>query len=273
MATEPTTVNAPTPMLESPLPREVLAHLYGSMMKAQLLEKRLRKAAHTSEAILSGALQNAQAEDVIVSAQPHPVLEALLGADVSLLLRPKLETKKKTDMQAMDSKIVVAGPETAPAVAAGLGLALKRAQASGIAILILPGKNTKGAAWNQATTFAAEQRVPLVIIADWTESRTSRSHEGRDLSHWPFPTIAVDGRDVIGVYRVTKEAISSARKGHGPTLVDCVNFVAPGSRGKDGRDPLNSFRGYLKRHNAWSDEYNTLEANLSREIGEVKARR
>lgn len=88
-----------------------------------------------------------------------------------------------------------------------------------------------------------------------------------------MPTIAVDGRDVIAVYRVTKEAISAARKGHGPTLVDCVNFLAPGSRGKDTRDPVASFRGYLKRHNAWSNDYESIEENLRRELGSSPRRR
>jgi TPP-dependent pyruvate/acetoin dehydrogenase alpha subunit len=88
-----------------------------------------------------------------------------------------------------------------------------------------------------------------------------------------MPTIAVDGRDVIAVYRVIKEAISSARKGHGPTLVDCVNFVTPGTRGKDERDPVSSFRGYLKRHNAWSDDYLAIEESLRKELGVTGRRR
>jgi TPP-dependent pyruvate/acetoin dehydrogenase alpha subunit len=72
---------------------------------------------------------------------------------------------------------------------------------------------------------------------------------------------------VIAVYRVTKEAVSSARKGHGPTLIDCVNFLAPGTRGKDDRDPVTTFRGYLKRHNAWSDDFLATEESLRKEIG------
>ena len=266
--------NAPTPMLESPLPREVLGEMYQSMVRARHLEQRIHGAAHTSEAILAGALPNIEADDTIVAAESHPVLQVLCGADVASFVKPQVSISKKDGLAGIEeSRIVSAGLQSAIAVAAGLALAQKRISSSAITVAILPGKSTRGATWEEATNFASQRRAPLVIIADWTEGRTGRSHEGRDLSHWPMPTIAVDGRDVIAVYRVTKEAISSARKGHGPTLVDCVNFLAPGTRGKDGRDPVASFRGYLKRHNAWSDDYIALEESIRKEIGAPVRRR
>ncbi len=251
---------------EAPLPREILSHLYSSMLKARLLARRFRTAPHNSEAVLAGALQNMEAADVIVSALPHPVLDVMLGTEISTVVASQ---KKSSDGVApANLKVIAAGPDAVGGVAAGLALSLKRAQSSALVVAVVPGKLTRGAAWDQATTFAATHRLPIVFLADWTDSRTpSRKHDGRDLSHWPFPTIAVDGRDVIAVFRVTKEATSAARRGHGPTLVDCVNFLAPGGRGRDDRDPLTSFRGYLKRHNAWSDEwYKGLESQLKREL-------
>lgn len=274
MAIQPTLEKSPTPMLESPLPRQVLGEMYCSLLRAQLLEQRLRTAPHTSEAILAGTFPNIEPSDLIVTAQHHPVLEILSGADVSSFLKPQAHGRKQDGIAGIEEKQVVsAGVQSALAIAAGFSLALKRAQSSAVTVAILPGKATKGTLWEEATRFSAERRAPLVVIADWTEGRSGRSHEGRDLSHWPMPNIAVDGRDVIAVYRVTKEAISAARKGHGPTLVDCVNFLAPGSRGKDNRDPVASFRGYLKRHNAWSDEYFTLEETLRQELGSTARRR
>jgi TPP-dependent pyruvate/acetoin dehydrogenase alpha subunit len=79
---------------------------------------------------------------------------------------------------------------------------------------------------------------------------------------------------VIAVYRVTKEAISAARRGHGPTLVDCVNYLAPGRRGRDERDPLLTFRGYLERHNLWSDFwYSELHSKYKQEVAAARAAR
>jgi hypothetical protein len=251
-----TSIAVVDPPLEAPLPREVLSHLFASMLKARLLSRRWRNAARMSEAILAAALQNAEPADLLVSAGPHPILDVLSGTPIAIV------TGHNTD-----SRVIVAGGDAAAAIASGLALALKSAQSSSLVLAILPAKVTRGTAWDQATEFAAANRLPIVFVAEGTATRPLRKHDGRELSHWPFPTIAVDGRDVIAVYRVTKEAFSAARRGHGPTLVDCVNFVAPGNRGKDERDPVSSFRAYLKRHNAWSDEwYKELESRLTQEI-------
>jgi pyruvate dehydrogenase E1 component alpha subunit len=45
------------------------------------------------------------------------------------------------------------------------------------------------------------------------------------------PAIAVDGNDVLAVYRVASESIFKARHRRGPTLIECVTSVVPGSNG------------------------------------------
>ncbi|HWR17341.1 MAG TPA: thiamine pyrophosphate-dependent enzyme [Terriglobales bacterium] len=267
MSTAPTSAAPITVVLESPLPPEVLTHLYETMLKARLLAKRFRNAPHTAEAVLAGTLQNTETDDLLITSHSHPVLEVLKGADVDSVARPvsasKSANKLKIDLVPPPLRVAVAGPDSAPSVAAGSAFALKRSQSSAVAIAFLPGKATTTKAFEQAARFAGEQRLPVIFVADWSQSRASRSHEGTNLSHWPCPTIAVDARDVIAVYRVMKEATGVARRGHGPTLVDCVNFLAPGRRGRDDRDPIATFRGYLKRHHAWSDEWAAkLESDL-----------
>lgn len=249
--------------LEAPLPRDILSHLYTNMLKARMLAKRWRTAPQMSEALLAATLQNTEADDVLVSTGPHPILEVLTGTAIADAA-PKI-TGRQPD--AATSRVVLAGNGAVAGIAGGISLALKRASSSALVVSIVPSSVTRGSAWEQATEFAAAKRLPVVFVSDGTKSLPLRRHDSRELSNWPFPTIAVDGRDVIAVYRVTKEAMSAARRGHGPTLVDCVNFVAPGRRGKDDRDPLASFRAYLKRHNAWSDDLGEpLEDMLSREI-------
>ncbi len=237
--------------------------LFATMLKARLAAKRLRAAATTSEAILAGALANLSDNDVIISSTVHPVLEVLRGAEISALLN-----KKNLPTPISEQRIIVSDNGACAGIASGFALANRRANSSSVAVLFTPGKQTRNSAFDEACGFAASNQLPLVVITDWTQSRSSsRSHDGTALSHWPFPTIAVDGRDVIAVYRVTKEALTAARRGHGPTLVDCVNFLAPGRRGRDERDPLAAFRGYLQRHNAWSqDWYRNLEVELKGEF-------
>ncbi|RPJ42111.1 MAG: pyruvate dehydrogenase (acetyl-transferring) E1 component subunit alpha, partial [Deltaproteobacteria bacterium] len=39
-----------------------------------------------------------------------------------------------------------------------------------------------------------------------------------------FPGVVVDGNDLLAVYRATQEAIGRARKGEGPTLIECKTY-------------------------------------------------
>jgi len=251
-----------TPAPEVPLSRDVLTELYSIMLRARLLAKRLRTASQTNESILAGTLPNVAQQDLIMSATRHPVLEALRGTELSSIPRKNNHSPSSADY------LVIPPTEAFAGVANGLALASRRAHSDAAVVVFASGKKTRGSAFQEAADYAAANRLALVIVSDWTDSRTSsRNHDGASLSRWPFPTIAVDGRDVIAVYRVTKEAINAARRGHGPTLVDCVNFLAPGGRGRDDRDPLLAFRGYLQRHNAWSDTWDAeLQSNLKREL-------
>jgi len=272
MTTDPaiaTNYTSPTPIQEVRLTSEVLNQLYATMLKARLVGQRVRPARRTSEAILAGALLNAAEEDVLVSANADPVLEVLRGTEISSVLN-----KPSGKAPIAERRVVSAEPEIFAGVAAGLASASRIANSDSVIVAFAPGKVTKGSAFERASEFSAHNRLPLVMIADWTDSRRSaRNHDGVDLSNWPFPTIAVDGRDVIAVFRVVKEAVSAARRGHGPTLVDCVNFLAPGGRGRDERDILLSFRGYLQRHDKWSDLWHSeLLAKLQAEVGVSKSK-
>lgn len=271
MATQSTSVNPLPAGLESPLPREVLFHLYDAMLKAQLLPSRVRGANPLGEAVAAGALENIDEADTIVSATDDLGLEFLRGADLTSVLKLKLSVKQKLDAPLPERKITSAGAANAPGIALGLALAIQRAHSSAVLLVVTPGNLARGATWEQAIEFAGAQRLPIIFTVDSTNGRTARPREGHDPSRWPCPAISVDGRDVIAVYRVTKEAISAARRGYGPTLVNCINFVPPGARSNNGRDPLVSFRGYLKRHDAWSDEWAAaLEAKIKQELGRRK---
>jgi TPP-dependent pyruvate/acetoin dehydrogenase alpha subunit len=61
-----------------------------------------------------------------------------------------------------------------------------------------------------------------------------------------FPAIAVDGNDVVAVYRVATESIAHARRGNGPTLIECMV-----ERSKS-HDPIRKMEAYLMRRGLFS---------------------
>src|SRR4051794_12460795 len=179
MATKP----AITAILESPLPRTTLSQLYSNMLKARLLAKRWRNSQLTSEAVLAGTLANVEAEDVLVSAEPHPGLHMLSGGVVES--GAKSSAKRGGVPSDPNAKLIVAGSETAASIAAGMALSLKRAQSGALVVGVIAGKAARGTAWEQATQFAAANRLPVVFVVDCTEGSSSRKHEGKEMSHWP----------------------------------------------------------------------------------------
>jgi len=102
-----------------------------------------------------------------------------------------------------------------------------------ITLFFSPGARGPQAQWLKALALAAEHSLPFLFVSlDGAEGFDAEPNIG-------FPTIAVDGNDVVAVYRVASEAITHARKGHGPTLIDCHLSIAG--------DPIENMHSYLKR--------------------------
>jgi pyruvate dehydrogenase E1 component alpha subunit len=95
-----------------------------------------------------------------------------------------------------------------------------------------------------------------------------------------IPGIQVDGNDLLAVYVASQEAVSRAREGDGPTLIECVTYrlgvhttaddptryrsdeeVAAWER----KDPLTRLRAYLEKKNL-------LEADVEASVDEEIAR-
>ena len=69
----------------------------------------------------------------------------------------------------------------------------------------------------RANRSLSDKRLPVLFVHQTSDlSETSRAQV------CGVPIIPVDGGDVVAVYRVATESITHARKGNGPTLIDCI---------------------------------------------------
>jgi len=110
-----------------------------------------------------------------------------------------------------------------------------------ITVLFSNGRLSSHSSWLQALTLAAGLDLPFLFVS-LSGPDAHGGIDGAELipirrKSYSLPLIAVDGNDVVAVYRVASEAIAHARKGHGPTLIDCRRSI-PG-------DPLKSMQEYL----------------------------
>jgi pyruvate dehydrogenase E1 component alpha subunit len=71
--------------------------------------------------------------------------------------------------------------------------------------------------------------------------------------HTQIRSIPVDKTDVVAIYRVASEAIDKARRGAGPTLIQCVPFLLRknSSTNHDSQDPIRYMEYYLRKKNLW----------------------
>ena len=98
---------------------------------------------------------------------------------------------------------------------------------------------------------------------------------------YDIPGVVVDGNDVLEVYRVTKEAIDRARRGEGPSLIECKTYRWKGHHVGDpgrvyrleketeewkGHCPIKTFRERLIKEKISSEEELSLIEKNTKEI-------
>ncbi len=119
--------------------------------------------------------------------------------------------------------------------------ALAETDSRKIGLFFSSGQRRAQASWMKALSLAAAHNLPILFVflnvaaapaTPGDDSAISIKRKGH-----PLPVINVDGNDVVAVYRVASEAVAHARRGNGPTLIDCRLSIPA--------DPLESMQKYL----------------------------
>lgn len=117
-------------------------------------------------------------------------------------------------------------------LAVGAGLASRLRKDQRVSVTFFGDGATEEGHFYESLNLAAVYRLPVVFVCEnnlyashlhISERRvTSELHElGR--AHG-VPSRAVDGNDVVEVYRAAMKAVADAREGHGPALLVCRTF-------------------------------------------------
>jgi TPP-dependent pyruvate/acetoin dehydrogenase alpha subunit len=140
---------------------------------------------------------------------------------------------------------------------AAIGAALANKTTKNGKVAVLFGDEPASESVRDALHIAAVHALPMIFVIRESstpapQGRRSRIPDAKQLARpdtpW-FPNINVDSNDVVAVYRVANEAISRARLGRGPTLIECQPFRVSGTsngNGKHWHDPILNMENYLR---------------------------
>jgi pyruvate dehydrogenase E1 component alpha subunit len=174
--------------------------------------------------------------------------------------------------------------------AAGIGMAMNIKKEKNVVLTYFgDGSSSEGDA-HEALNFAAVFQAPVVFICLNNQYAISvpikKQMRAETIAQraigYGMPGIRVDGNDVLSVYTATKEAVERARRGEGPSLIECLTYrTTPHTTADDPkryrseeegqmwlkREPLKRLAIYLEKKGALSAaERNTMEEEIDAEI-------
>ena len=194
------------------------------------------------EAIAVGVCANLTERDFAVSThRGHGHLIAQ-GADLKKMMAEVLGKEtgyckgKGGSMHIMDVSKGILGADgivgAGIPIATGSGYSAKVRGTDQVTISFFGDAASNQGTFHESINMAAAWKLPVVYVCennlygisvDIRKVTNTKDIATRALAY-NIPGVVVDGNDVLEVYRVTKEAIKRARKGEGPSLIECKTY-------------------------------------------------
>ncbi|MFQ5842506.1 MAG: thiamine pyrophosphate-dependent dehydrogenase E1 component subunit alpha [Thermodesulfobacteriota bacterium] len=152
-------------------------------------------------------------------------------------------------------------------IAAGAALSAKMRGTDEVAVCFFGDGASNTTRFHEGINLASAWKLPVVYVCEnnmYAISVPQSYHQNiADVADrataYGIPGITVDGNDVIAVYEAVGEAVARARKGEGPTLIECKTYRHKGHfegdpqpyRTKEEiekwkeKDPISRFQGKL----------------------------
>ncbi len=232
----------------------LILSLYRTMRTIRQCEEHLARchqrglvhgACHTyvgEEAIATGVCANLRADDVVFSTHrghghalakgmpPEQLIAELFGRDTGC------SRGRGGSMHLFAPEIGMMGTSgiVGPCIlqAAGAGYSFKLMRTDRVAVAFFGDGAVNNGAFHEGLNMASIWNLPVLFICENNQFATEVPFQyssgipdvGRRAANYGIPGFEVDGNDVLAVNETAREAVARARRGDGPTLIECKTY-------------------------------------------------
>lgn len=233
------------------LPKEKLIELYTTMMRSRAFDQKVVELftqgfipgfTHVGigqEAIAAGVCAHLRQSDNIFTTHRGHIQAVAKGIDVKRAMAEIFGKKsgfckgKGGSMHLADKSIGLMGSTAIVGagipIATGAALSFKLQKTGQIAVSFFGDGAVNHGTFHESLNMASLWQLPIVYCCEnnsWSQfSPQTLTTKVRDVASraaaYAMPGVTVDGDDVLAVYEAAEKAIARARKGEGPTLLEC----------------------------------------------------
>jgi 2-oxoisovalerate dehydrogenase E1 component len=117
-------------------------------------------------------------------------------------------------------------------IAAGAALSAKVRGSDQVAVAFFGDGAVNNGAFHEGINLAATWNLPVLFVCENNlyatempfEQATKNTSVASRAAAYNIPGVTVDGNDVLEVYAKAGEAVARARRGEGPTLLECLTY-------------------------------------------------
>ena len=235
--------------------KELMLSLYEGMLKIRLFEETQAKVFVTEqegfthlyigeEAIATGVCHNLNKDDYITSTHRGHGHMIAKGGDMKRMMAELYGRidgycrGKSGSLHIADFSIGVLGANGIVSagipIATGAGYSIKLRGTNQVAVAFFGDGATTQGGFHEAVNMAASWDLPVLFVIEnnmyLVGTRFNRVCKVCDNIGsakgvgYGIPGYDIDGNDVVEVYKTAKEAVERARKGLGPTLINCLTY-------------------------------------------------
>ena len=301
----------------SDIPKEVLRELYRMMLKIQKVELKINELYHEDEmktpvhlclgqeAVAAGVCRHLNTDDYVFSNHRGHGHYIAKGGDVKTMVAELYNREtgcsrgRGGSMHLIDTSVGLLGTSSIVggsipiATGAALGSVLKKD--TRVSVAFFGDAAVEEGVTYESINFAMLKKLPVVYVCEnnfysvfsHLSKRQAKDDIYRRFEGLSIPGYRVDGNNVVEVYRIAKKAIDNARRGGGPSFMECRTYrlkdhhgtgsgVEVGYRTQEevdewaARCPVRNFERFLIEQNIiTASEIGEFAAAIDREIEEA----